>query len=50
MPYLKTDCSGVFEVTNNSLANATVRLLRVGSSSEELATIGGAVLEMGGKR
>ncbi|HEY1271204.1 MAG TPA: hypothetical protein VGF08_04445 [Terriglobales bacterium] len=50
LPYLKTDCSGDFEVVNNSFANAVVRLKRPGGGVEELTTSGGAVLEMGGKR
>lgn len=44
LPYLKTDCSGTFPVSNASFANATVRFGR----GEVLETIGGAVLEMGG--
>ncbi len=49
LPYLKTNCSSSFEVTNNSLANARVRLL-IGGKNEIVETRGGAVLEMGGKR
>jgi hypothetical protein len=48
LPYLKTDCSGEFEVTNNSAANATLRISQPGRSAEVLETAGGAVLEMGG--
>jgi hypothetical protein len=48
LPYLKTDCSGTFEVTNDSLANATVRIVRKDGSVETLETNGGAVLEMAG--
>jgi len=48
LPYLKTDCSGVLEVANNSLADARLRFERPGSPPEELAALGGAVLEMGG--
>ena len=48
LPYLKTDCSGSFEVTNNSLANAIIRLARKDGSIETLETNGGAVLEMVG--
>ena len=48
LPYVKTDCSGSFEVANNSLANAVLRFERPGRSAERLETIGGAVLEMGG--
>jgi hypothetical protein len=46
LPYLKTDCSGTFPVSNASSANAAVRFGRNGG--EILETIGGAVLEMGG--
>lgn len=49
LPYLKTDCSGAFEVVNNSLANAGLRLVRPDGSVELLETVGGAVLEMGGQ-
>jgi hypothetical protein len=45
LPYLKTDCSGTFPVSNASFANASVRF---GRNGEILETIGGAVLEMGG--
>jgi hypothetical protein len=48
LPYFKTDCSGSFEVFNNSLAHASVRLQHVDGSIEELETRTGAVLEMGG--
>jgi hypothetical protein len=50
LPYTKTDCTGSFEVTNNSLANAVMRLHRAGEAveEEELKTSGGAVLEMSG--
>jgi len=46
LPYLKTDCSSSFPVSNASLANAVVRFGKNGN--ELLETIGGAVLEMGG--
>jgi hypothetical protein len=46
LPYLKTDCSGTFSVSNASLANAVVRFGKDGT--DVLETIGGAVLEMGG--
>jgi len=46
LPYLKTDCSGTFSVSNASIANATVRFGKNGS--EILETIGGAVLELAG--
>ena len=48
LPYLKTDCSGSFEVANNSLAKATVRLRQVDGAVEELETTSGAVVEMTG--
>ncbi len=40
LPYLKTDCSGAFEVSNNSLAHSTLYFLR--SPSVALAKEGGA--------
>ncbi|MGB7494783.1 MAG: hypothetical protein WBR26_15785 [Candidatus Acidiferrum sp.] len=46
LPYLKTDCSGTFPVSNSSFANATVRFGN--NRAETLETIGGAVLEFGG--
>jgi len=48
LPYVKTDCSGRFEVANDSLALACVVLLRPGRAAEELTTDSGAVLEMVG--
>jgi hypothetical protein len=48
LPYTKTDCTGSFEVTNNSLAKAVVRLKQSGDTIEELRTSSGAVLEMAG--
>ena len=48
LPYLKTDCSGTCEVSNNSLASAVLRLERDGRR-EELQSISGAVLEMAGR-
>ena len=48
--YVKTDCSGSFEVTNNSLAKAVVRIERNGALIDRLETTGGAVLEMAGQR
>ncbi len=47
LPYLKTDCSGTFDVANNSLAEARL-MIRTGAGAEELATKNGAVLEMAG--
>lgn len=49
VPYLKTDCSGTFDVLNNSLAAAVVRLQRRGGKTEELRSQHGAVLELAGK-
>lgn len=49
LPYLKTDCSGTFDVLNNSLARAVVRLQRTGRETEELRSEHGAVLEFAGK-
>jgi len=48
LPYLKTDCTGSFEVANNSLARAAVRVLQPGGAVEEFETTTGAVLEMAG--
>ena len=47
LPYLKTDCSGTFEVANNSLSAARI-VLRANGTTEELITKNGAVLEMAG--
>ena len=49
LPYLKTDCSDSFEVTNNSLAGAWVRLKRRDGSVVRLETASGAVLESVGR-
>jgi hypothetical protein len=48
LPYLKTDCTGSFEVANNSLARAIVRLERQDQMVDILETSNGAVLEMVG--
>ena len=48
LPYVKTDCAGSFEVTNNSLARAVLRLKSPDRSVETLETSIGAVLEMVG--
>jgi hypothetical protein len=48
LPYLKTDCSGTFEVANNSLARAVIRLDLPGGAVDTLSTSGGAVLEAAG--
>ena len=49
LPYVKTDCSGSFDVVNSSLAGASVRLLGPGGHVEELQTRQGAVLELAGQ-
>jgi hypothetical protein len=46
LPYLKTDCSGTFPVSNASIARAALRFGKNGS--EILETMDGAVLEMAG--
>ncbi len=48
LPYAKTDCSGTFEVLNNSLASAAIRIERPERGAENLDTYTGAVLEVGG--
>jgi len=48
LPYFKTDCSGSFDVLNNSLAQAVVQLQRGGTALEKFQTSTGAVLEMAG--
>ena len=48
LPYLKTDCSGSFEVSNNSLASAVVRVESADGRAERLETDNGAVLEIAG--
>jgi hypothetical protein len=48
LSYLKTDCSGTFEVANNSLARATLYFSRPGQALEHLHTEKGAVVEMVG--
>jgi predicted nucleic acid-binding Zn ribbon protein len=48
IPYVKTDCSGNFEVVNSSLASASLLLERPGAPSEKLETATGAVFEMVG--
>ena len=45
LPYVKTDCSSSFEVTNNSLASASLLLERASGPSQWLETKSGAVLE-----
>jgi len=48
LPYFKTDCSGQFEVANDSLATASMRLHLLGKPEEQLTTEIGAILEMAG--
>jgi len=48
LPYIKTDCSGSFEVVNNSLASASLLLESVDRPAERLETATGAVLEVVG--
>jgi hypothetical protein len=48
LPYVKTDCSGRFEVANDSLALARIVFHLPGRAAEELTTDSGAVLEMVG--
>ena len=48
LPYLKTDCSGSFEVMNNSLASASLVIGSAGKPSETVETSTGAVLEVVG--
>ena len=50
LPYLKTNCSGTFEVTNNSLAKATIRIQQNGKPPGMLETDRGAVVEMTGEK
>jgi hypothetical protein len=50
LPYLRTDCSGQFEVANDSLAHARMVLQLPGRAREELTTDTGAALEMVGHR
>jgi len=48
LPYVKTDCSGRFEVANDSLALARMVIRLPGKAAEELTTEFGAALEMVG--
>ena len=48
LPYRKTDCSGSFELANNSLASASILLQRAQGVPETFETTTGAVLEMVG--
>jgi hypothetical protein len=46
LPYLKTDCSGTFDVANNSVAPASLLIDMADGGGERLETATGAVLEM----
>ncbi len=48
LPYVKTDCSGRFEVANDSLALARIVIQLPGRAAEELTTDSGAALEIVG--
>jgi hypothetical protein len=48
LPYLKTDCSGSFEVSNNSLARAALSVKAPSGELERMETTTGAVVEMTG--
>jgi hypothetical protein len=48
LPYVKTDCSGTFEVSNNSRARARV-ICNLRGERVEFETTDGAVLEMTGE-
>jgi hypothetical protein len=45
LPYVKTNCTGTFQVRNNSLARAKIRLKKPDGTAESLETTSGAVLE-----
>ena len=48
LPYTRTDCSGTFEVSNNSLASGNLRLAHPDRAGVELSFNAGAVVEMVG--
>jgi hypothetical protein len=48
LAYEKTSGSGSFDVLNNSLSQARIRLWHANGRCEELETLTGAVLEMAG--
>ena len=48
LPYLKTDCSGTFEVANNSLARGALEITQPGRPPVRFQTDTGAVVEMVG--
>jgi len=48
LPYTKTDCSGVFEVSNNSLANGQINISLPGNPEMAIDFNRGSVLELVG--
>jgi len=48
LPYVKTDCSGTFDVFNNSQAGTRIRIEWRDGATERLETDAGSVLEMTG--
>lgn len=50
LPYMKTNCSGAFQVTNNSFSKAMLHLKWADGRVEELQNNSGAVLEMVGRQ
>ena len=48
LPYVKTDCTGSFEVWNNSVASASLLIQTLGRADERLETATRSVLEMVG--
>jgi hypothetical protein len=48
LSYIKTNCSGTFEVANNSFASASLLLEEADRPATRLETVGGAVLEVVG--
>jgi hypothetical protein len=48
LPYMKTNCSGTFEVLNNSLSAAEILIEGPGAAPVRLETATGAVLEIAG--
>ena len=49
LPYLKTDCSSTFEVSNNSLARAKIHFVCPERPGLDFSTDGGAAIEMAGE-
>lgn len=48
LPYIRTDCSGTFEVANNSFASASISIESAGTPATKMQTTSGAVLEVVG--